>query len=346
MHTSRSGQTSLMHVYLFGAGASAAEGAPSTDEFLARAWVLLGPAFPEPALRVWRFLEELFGVPLRDAADFARVPAVDQVFSLVDWSLQADQGLGPAYDPPRLRQVRRDLEQLLSSTLRAALPGWGPGAGLGSGLGARAGGLPEGAHARFARELLASRPPGGFALISLNYDTLLDGALEAAGARPDYGFRAPDLPGDAPRPLLAKLHGSLNWGRCPACDRVEVGSVWQSAADLVCTRCGNTALHALIVSPTWLKAGLGSQVRHLWDLALEAVQQAERIVFVGYSMPPADVAVYQLLRRGLLTRRRAGSPLIEVVNRGGPARTLKEQHFLRLFGSGVQFDFTGFRGQT
>lgn len=332
----QSGQTKRMDIYLFGAGASAAEGAPGTDGFLAAAWRLLGPDFDARVQAVWRFLSDVFGVPLSGPSDFACLPAVDEVFSLVDWTLHCDQGLGSGYAPPRLYQVRRDLEYLLGMTLDTALAGRRPAS------------LP-GPHARFARAVAAAGPER-FALLSLNYDTLLDEALAAAGIEPDYGFVAADLRQRGTGPLLCKLHGSLNWALCPACDRVAV--VRPGAGP--CARCGAESLRSLIISPTWRQGGLPTQLRQVWDLALEAIQQAERLTLVGYSLPPADVPIYQLIRRGLLTRRTNRPPAITIIDHrhaeaaAGVCHWREEQirvRFTRLFGPGVHFDFTGFDGR-
>lgn len=335
-----------MELYIFGAGASAAEGAPATRQFLAKAWELLGPAFDGPTQAVWHFLEAVFRTRITGPSSFGRLPAVDEVISLVDYSLLANQGLGAHYDPQRLAQVRRDIEHLLMATLDAAVRdrrrserGGGP-------------------HGRFVRSLLERHHPNRFALLSLNYDTLLDDALADAGARPDYGFGALDL-ADLRGPLLLKLHGSLNWARCPACGRIaiageKVAHLLPHVKGLACSRCGNDRLSGLIISTTFLKSYGGSYLGHLWDLALEAIQQAERISFVGYSMPAADIAIYQLILRGLLARPAGSIPAVQVINHSSPDLAPAERRlradqlvdrFTRLFGPGVRFDFSGFRGQ-
>jgi len=333
-----------MDVYIFGAGASAAEGAPATFDFFARAWQLLAPQFDDRIQAVWRFLDEVFHVRITGPDAFAYTPAVDEVISLVDWSLHVNQGLGYRYDPPRLYQVRRDLEHLLCATLDAALEARTRRA--------------TGPHARFVRGIGQRRPVSEPVLISLNYDTLLDDALTDAGASPNYGFRDLDLT-RREGPLLAKLHGSLNWALCPACGHVAVADekiahLLPHVEGLSCNRCGCERLGGMIISPTWLKSYEGAHLQHVWDLALEAIQQADRIVFVGYSMPPADVAIYHLIRRGLLASRKGTWPSVEVINHHSAASSPSERiqheqqvisHFTRLFGRGVRFDFSGFSGQ-
>lgn len=318
-----------MDLYIFGAGASAAEGAPATQEFFARAWELLGPDFDSRVRAVWSFIETVFQAPLRGARDFAHVPAVDDVISLVDWSLHVNQGLGRDYPPPRLYDLRRHLEYLLCATLEAALANRPTG----------------GAHARFA-QALAERTPESYALVSLNYDTLLDRALAAAGLQPDYGLGAlcASPAGGTP---LAKLHGSLNWALCHACSHIAVNQEH-------CSNCGNDRLQGLVISPTVLKSYEGAHLQQVWDLALACLQRATRICFVGYSMPAADVAVYHLIRRGLLTNKHDLPVRVEVINHTNPAWSAAERahheagvraRFTHLFGPGACFDFSGFHGQ-
>lgn len=319
-----------MDLYIFGAGASAAEGAPATRNLFARAYRVLGPHFDEQVQEVWSFLEAVFQRPIAGPTAFDDLPPVDEVISLVDWSLHVDQGLGPGYDPPRLYRVRQAVEHLLCSALDAAQEQRCSPA--------------DGAHARFARAL-ATRSPGSFVLLSLNYDTLLDDALVAAGLPIDYGLDSHAAGG----PLLLKLHGSLNWALCPACDQIEtareqVAHLLPGANGLVCSRCGNRRLAGVIISPTWLKRYSPPKLTRVFERALHAVQQADRIVVVGYSMPPADVAIHHLIRRGLLTRRRSEPPAVEVINHR-PSEALIDR-FRRLFGPNVKFDFSGFRGQT
>ncbi|MFZ5828014.1 MAG: hypothetical protein ACOY94_27225 [Bacillota bacterium] len=316
-----------MDLYIFGAGASAAEGAPATRDLFAKAFGYLSPAFDDRVALVWRFLEAVFEAPVDRPDAFAALPPVDEVISLVDWSLHVDQGLGE-YDPARLYQVRRAIEHLLCATLDAAQD--------------RCPRPEEGPHARFARAL-ADRPPGSYALLSLNYDTLLDDALLAAGLRPDYGLDRP-----TGGPLLLKLHGSLNWAHCAACDQIEVAReqvahLLPRVAGLSCSRCGSRRLTGVIISPTWLKRYTLPPLARVCDLALQTVRGARRIVFAGYSLPPADVAIHQLIRRGLLTRLHRERPEIEVINHRPSAQVT--ERFTRLFGPDVRFDFSGFRGQ-
>lgn len=322
-----------MDLYIFGAGASAAEGAPVTRNFLARAYASLAPDFDPQVAEVWRFLETTFQVAIHGPESFTYLPALDEVISLVDWSLHVDQGLGSAYGPAELARVRRAMEHLLCAALDAAQD--------------RQATNPDSPHARFARAL-AHRPPGSFALLSLNYDTLLDDALWATGLAPNYGLDNGPHSNSERGPLLLKLHGSLNWALCHACDQVEVAREqvahllpWVSG--LACSRCGSRELSGVIISPTWLKRYTPAPLSRVFDRALQVIRQARRIRFVGYSLPPADVAIHQLIRRGLLARRGAEPPIFEVINHRPSVGVVSR--FRQILGPDVRFDFSGFHGQ-
>lgn len=332
----------MTELYLFGAGASAAEGAPATAQLLSEAWA----QNPAQHSQVWRFLTEVWAQPIDSPDSFAHLPRLDEALSLIDWSLEMEQGLGPDWGPRRLWDLRQELTALIEETLGAAM----------------AQGLPQpgGPHERFVAGL-QGRPA---VLLSLNYDTILDRALRGGGYEPDYGFARLDLAEpaaqSAPRPFgapaipLLKLHGSLNWARCPACDRIELlthpglqATCDQPAAPRACPRCGGHSLDRILISPTWLKRYTATQLRHVWDLAFEALTRAERITLIGYSLPPQDVAVAQLLRRALLARPQGRPLAIRVLNHGEPRAPTKAElagRFIRHFGPQVTFNWEGFGG--
>lgn len=327
----------MTELYLFGAGASAAEGAPATANLFPEAWRLY-QGRPDPrAERIWRFLAQVWGQEIEAPEEFAHLPHLDEVVSLIDWSLQMEQGLGPRFGPQALWGLRQDLTGLIEATLGAAMERGLP--------------QPGGPHERFAAGLLGRSA----VLLSLNYDTILDRALKGAGLEPDYGFSHLNLTaGEAATIPLLKLHGSLNWAHCLACDRIEL-LTHPTGGDggPTCTRCGNPSLDRLIISPTWLKRYTATQLRHVWDLALEAIQGAESLTFIGYSLPPNDVAVAQFLRRALLARPKRRPLAIRVLNRTRPgpkeaseqAQLVLASRFIRQFGPDVRFHWGGFTGE-
>jgi hypothetical protein len=107
---------------------------------------------------------------------------------------------------------------------------------------------------------------------------------------------------------IQKLHGSLNWAYCSSCGRLFVKKYASSAPMIFenkknyCTTCRSSKLRRLIIMPTFLKDLNSPPLKMVWHNALLDLQQANRIVFIGYSLPLAD---YEF--RYILTKALAGS---------------------------------------
>lgn len=153
------------------------------------------------------------------------------------------------------------------------------------------------------------------AVISLNYDVLLDHALWFSRRGRDYGFPDPSDPSAGGVPLY-KLHGSVNWASCPECKpsvaqildpsplppgshfthraqsgmRVPIRSVTANMKLTKCPICSKPdMLRPLIVPPTWSKQIRGIEtLGRVWRAALQALRRASRIVTIGYSLPRTD----------------------------------------------------------
>lgn len=141
-----------------------------------------------------------------------------------------------------------------------------------------------------------------------------------------------DTPGykDAKRwGTLLKVHGSMNWIYCSACDRLEIGidkrgetynvayrlaqSLVQQSPDLQdyyqgrtraparCRSCGGE-YRPVMITPTHLKDYRNPHIAALWHRAERELQACTHVIFVGYSLPWDDVDVIYLLKRGLLRR--------------------------------------------
>lgn len=170
----------------------------------------------------------------------------------------------------------------------------------------------------------------GITCVTFNYDDILDGALYDAGRVPDaaaesgwhpdtgYGFVCPSSATcvhagavrTTPSPLLLlKLHGSLTWrlklgaqpsGALDALVHHEEWSVDPSrAGDAVRERIErHLAPGRFIAAPLLAKTAVAERpvLGRLWALAYRALTQAERVIFLGYSLPPADVAAAVLFR--------------------------------------------------
>jgi hypothetical protein len=140
------------------------------------------------------------------------------------------------------------------------------------------------------------------------------------------------------RPIkVLKLHGSLNWvvrlqGRFPSVRQLMGRSAQQ---DVLLSRRreilarlryarptkggkqkgrGRTTWYTwpVIIPPVYAKQSLIHTVQATWDEAREDLQEAERVVFFGYSLPQADIEAEKLFQRALATNTSATG--IEVIN--------------------------------
>lgn len=170
--------------------------------------------------------------------------------------------------------------------------------------------------------------------VTFNYDDAFDEALFNVAAsydppptlpnwHPDggYGFFCrPSLLGVEWAPVsmgissmqLLKLHGSINWrprrgaSRPYSIEAIAHHEEWYrppGSPEQVSLK--TVALHLepepFIVPPVLVKSALVEQpvLRIVWTLAYEALQQAEQVAFVGYSLPVTDIGASFLFREAL-----------------------------------------------
>jgi hypothetical protein len=205
-------------------------------------------------------------------------------------------------------------------------------------------------------------------ILSLNYDIIADNALFQS-LRPrqiDYGLPVRYTLENARRrkryilqhssPLLYKIHGSLNWLYCPLCQQLDVTMglkgvryIYEGDPDFVCPDC-HSRYEPLIITPTLLKTYDNILLREVWRQAEDKVSKADEVVFIGYSLPDADVQLRCMLLRALYKNRiRSRDVLGEtknykicvVANSSPDSETHKR--YLKLFGK-VEYHGDGFRG--
>lgn len=169
-------------------------------------------------------------------------------------------------------------------------------------------------------------------IITFNYDTLVESALDGLERPYHYGFlpdeyvneedigaggfvaidttnRPPYLVRDYKDGVVQvlKLHGSVNWGlrdvQAPNSHLKAYGE--KAVAQLFIGASFDDIRHDIdrvfIEPPTWRK-GYGTEGRGIatvWNAALEALRIASRIIVIGYSLPTTDVHFRYLLSAGL-----------------------------------------------
>jgi hypothetical protein len=192
-------------------------------------------------------------------------------------------------------------------------------------------------------------------LATMNYDINLDRCLinmrdkKFGGIDLDYGVDFADyrIPGHFVRPseraaLLLRLHGGLNWKRCMACQSLftTISSHANVLDREICRICGSTRLDYVIVHPSFIRNYSDPVLQIIWGRLLEVLRNSDRWIFIGYSLPLADINLRVVLRRALNMRTEASqdSKILWVGKRNDkndPAWKAIGNRFENLFGNQV-----------
>jgi hypothetical protein len=216
-------------------------------------------------------------------------------------------------------------------------------------------------------------------VITFNYDLLIDNLLMQTGNwhRYDgYGVNIPLVDDAMPTPrhafirqptpemtlsnvTLLKLHGSINWGaptifqdNRDAIYQLPVGKGVSMDDFVVQTDLGSPFtlyFKPVIIPPIldktfWLR---NPTFKVLWNMAMEAIDDAETITFIGYSLPVTDFMAEFMFRQAI--NLRSAERKILVVD---PNASALRQRYLDIFGSapilGISFkdcDFVSYANE-
>lgn len=125
--------------------------------------------------------------------------------------------------------------------------------------------------------------------ISFNYDLLIENALDKLSIPYSYGMDSQQRTSSDSVELL-KLHGSVNWGANANNRKYQIHSSYQ---DLI-----NENQYPQLVPPTWRKLFTG-ELRKIWDKSIQSLENATRIIVIGFSMPETDNHFKYLMAAGL-----------------------------------------------
>lgn len=348
----------MARVFIFGAGSSKAiyPSAPLNDELLPGALNLgKGPIAARMKL-VNAFIKDFYGLPK------SRPPALENLLSQLDLAINERRPLSSQYSLPKLRELRESLVFGMAELLRVRLQ--------------------KDRNPVDLYDFWKSFQKGDCA-VSLNYDIILDNSLLGMQGPADYGIGvryglykyAPSWRGNryvwrgdryvpSSNIPLFKPHGSLNWVYCPICAKLDVTTQVKVVAflfaddQLRCFECGGR-FEALIIPPTLFKSYGNGLLLDIWRNVETKLSSADEIIFVGYSLPDADIQLRCLLSRSVFrnrARRNQSSrrgPIIRVIGWEGersrpgayderkPSDT--HQRYLKLFDK-VDYDPMGFEG--
>lgn len=192
----------------------------------------------------------------------------------------------------------------------------------------------EFAHYLVDKRLCASQSDDSFAIISMNWDTLLDYSLHHECLKRedinkknrnnisiDYCCYDMNLDGGMPSVhikarnryniKLMKVHGSTNWLVCSNCGRlfthhtsnIAIGNLYGSTgqSDIKCVSCAknmmNYQLRPVIITPTFMKSLDSVPLKNIWHNASLDLADANTVYFIGYSFPEADFELKYILKK-------------------------------------------------
>lgn len=334
------------NVYILGAGFSAQAGAPLIHDFLDRSCSfldepmgLLGEfnrAQRAPFETVFKYKREMSRAREKVQIDLDNI---EELFGLVEISLRLDPTKQEISDSIAL-MISRTLEWTTQDTgLRPTVrigPFPDPGTWFGQlGFSPESFQVHEAAPTHYIHTdiytYFAALVAGVFddpkqkmfrkdAVITFNYDLVLDSALYQVGVAPDYHLpSAVDDPNWKPSPRrcsVLKLHGSINWGVCSKCrTRLLIGCrkpnqrpLWHPRQH--CAGCGEQLYLPLLVPPSWDKTGHRDILAPVWAEAVKELKNARRICVIGYSMPKSDAYFKYLLTLALAENDRLSELIV------------------------------------
>jgi NAD-dependent SIR2 family protein deacetylase len=287
----------------------------------------------------------------------AEPPLITDLLSLVDHLLSAGNAPQPDLDLGALDRLRALLERAIAEVLAEPT-------------------VPDRADAnedllrRFV-DWMHDRAQEGdcpLSIITTNYDVAIEKRLYArldVQEIPDLidfglSWRAVDSPDAATTqarpssPLLGlyKLHGSLDWLRCPLCDHIYIDPARtifrgegrgkgpeQAARRRATCVCGYRPLRHIIVAPSMVRDVRNPNLLTIWHSALEALRTADEWIVIGYSMPPEDVAIRAMLLRAHRGRERP--PRVRLVELG---QNEEVENRYRLLFPDLEFEGGGVEG--
>lgn len=311
-------------VFVFGAGASSEAGAPLMKDFLDEAYELhklhANPNFE----LVFKAFDALKAAAAYAVLDFENLESVFAAFEMA--KLLGKLGNLSSEELNRLPSAMR---YVIVSTLEASI--------------------------RFPADRHSVHPPASYdqfvsmikdvrnyqkriSVITFNYDLCLDYAFYAHSVDVNYCLNS--ARNDSTLPYM-KLHGSLDWIRCPGCSQIVPwtirgflrGRSWNLhedgqkvgfnlAANLFhFNHCpGQSSSESIIVPPTWNKGHHHEQLVSVWQGAARELSDAERIFIIGYSLPDADQFFRNLYAIGI-----TGAPRIKEIRVFNPDQNVHEK---------------------
>lgn len=289
-------------VFIFGAGASIDAGLPSQCQLLKTYFQKREKDSFSPILDP--YFKDFFNINL-DNVNVERIPVFEEAVGVVELAIEKEETFGPDYPIEQLKKIKQALILSMGIAIEKC---------------------PLNAHNSYDTLISRLFHMGHFlkdeySFINFNYDILLDKALLKLLNKKIYidygisfaneeiargGFGIWRRPSKDRSLKYLKPHGSFNWMCCSTCNSIYIIGKGKEKSRVFTTgylhnveRCPNdqTELYCPIEPPSFFKKYKNIYLQNIWKDAYNLIKEAERLVFVGYSLQEADIWVKYLLKR-------------------------------------------------
>jgi hypothetical protein len=286
-------------VFVLGAGASKAAGAPLMGDFLDTAYRLWKEGKvaerDDDFARVFGAISALQSVHSKSRLDLDNVESVFSTFEMAAMLSRL-----PGREPDEIEAALESLKVLIGTTIEMTLEiPWHKGHAYAP--------VPYVQFVELLKQVSrATSPRRSVSVVTFNYDLACDFAMHSAGLGVDYAL---DDATDRNTIPLLKLHGSLNWVYCPDLERVVPWTLqehfgkyrWDVWDEQTIVRLRlmphlkdfkyqehDVLPEPVLVPPTWNKSTYHRNIAEVWKRAARELSDAEDIYIIGYSLPETD----------------------------------------------------------
>jgi hypothetical protein len=274
------------NVYVIGAGFSAGLGYPLTKSLLIDIWDRLAADSKRSLKKIIEFHHPAFH-PNRKTS----FPDIEQLLTEITVNLELFDSSRPVEGKFTKMQLTHAREDLLSTIAR-----WFHDL------------YPEASQTPWLSSVVKRLRQENAAIVSFNWDLILDQLLFEDGVNQlSYGLSTKLGSG----PVLLKPHGSLNWyyrkqiGGVDSKKRVKIFRHTDKAERVEAFLRpreikSNVGKHytPLIIPPTYLKDFTRPIFRRLWNRCTDVLSTPKKLIFLGYSLPAADLHAQFIFRCG------------------------------------------------
>jgi hypothetical protein len=273
-------------VYVIGAGFSKGAGYPLTSELLPEVWGRLRKDTQALLGKVIRFHHPYF-----DPTQKKSFPNIEELLTEISVNLQmfsSSRIVEGNFRRTDLEKVQRDLLYAIATWFHSLFN--------------------VATSKSWLRDFVDVLKQDNVTIVSFNWDLLLDHLLFGDPTAESYGLSGASTAGF----VLLKPHGSMNWFTGSQVKKVPRANLHllldgkREEDSVYCFRFPRgiksnvrREYMPLLITPTFVKEFDSSPIyEKLWIRVTRALSTANKVVFVGYSLPPSDLQAQFILRCG------------------------------------------------